>query len=414
MAQQTNDSELRVDSVRTGPAPKRTALLQRQPSGLMARLRGKISLPGDSVTRGLLGMIVMTLLAAMLGIWFYNSVHLFDGYRIVHSSEEHDVEGTRYAMLGESIIKYGHDGVFCVDTENKPAWSIAYSMQTPVCDICSGTMVIAELQGKQVYVLNESGQLGSFEVPMNIRKARVGSNGVTALLMDDGDVSWISLYDRTGNQIASIRATIEDSGYPIDLAITPNARHMVVSSVSTEGGTLEGVLSFYDFSSSAAERHLMQTLAYANEMFPEVFYASGQTPVAVGSEGFVVFTGGKRPTQKTLVSLEREIVSCFHDGSNIGFVYRSDDGTVKYDMEVYSISGKRAMQASCGFEYTGVGMSDGEILLYDTSHLYVYRASGRQKLAAEYEKEVRYFAPTPGLRKYLIITQDSMDRIRIE
>ena len=48
----------------------------------------------------------------------------------------------------------------------------------------------------------------------------------------------------------------------------------------------------------------MQTLDYPNEIFPEVFYASGQTPVAVGSGGFVVFTGSKRPSQKTAVPLE--------------------------------------------------------------------------------------------------------------
>lgn len=413
MAQQTKDSDLRVDSVRIGSSGKRTRQTDERKT-FAAQLRSRIHLPQDSVTRGLLCMIVLTILAAMAGIWFYNRVHLFESYRIVQSTEEHDVEGTRYAMLEDSIIKYGHDGVFCVDTNNHSLWSIAYSMQTPICDTCGGTMVIAELQGKQVYVLNRSGLLGSFETAMNIRKAKVGSNGVTALLLDDGDTSWICLYDRNGSQIASVRATMEDSGYPIDLAITPNAKKMMVSVVRAEEGILTGSVFFYDFSSSASDRHLMQTLDYPNEIFPEVFYASGQTPVAVGSGGFVVFTGSKRPSQKTAVPLEREIVSCFHDTSNIGFVFHSDDTQIRYEMEVYSISGKKAMQASCTFDYTGVEMTDGEILLYDASHLYVYRSSGRQKLGAAYDKEVRYFAPLEGLRKYLVITQDSMDRIRIE
>ena len=87
MAQQTKDSDLRVDSVRIGSSGKRTRQTDERKT-FAAQLRSRIHLPQDSVTRGLLGMIVLTILAAMAGIWFYNRVHLFESYRIVQSTEE--------------------------------------------------------------------------------------------------------------------------------------------------------------------------------------------------------------------------------------------------------------------------------------------------------------------------------------
>ena len=81
-------------------------------------------------------------------------------------------------------------------------------------------------------------------------------------------------------------------------------------------------------------------------------------------------------------------------------------------MEVYNTSGKRTMRTGCSVEYEDVRAEDGEILLSSASGMYSWRVSGKQKMELDYEKEVRFFAPL-GSRRYLVITQDSMDQIRI-
>ena len=72
------------------------------------------------------------------------------------------------------------------------------------------------------------------------------------------------------------------------------------------------------------------------------------------------------------------------------------------------------MRSDFNFEYEDVRMESGEVLLHDSGNIYVYRTSGKQKLAAGYDKEVVYFRQIPGLRDYLVITPDSLDQIRIE
>ena len=375
----------------------------------------KIGLSEDPITRWLIAMVAMAVLVALFGYFFYQRTHLFDAYQVLSTAEESDLEDTQYTMLGDYVIKYSHEGVSAVDLQNQIQWSVAYSVQTPICDVCGSSMVIAEQQGTQVYVLGSSGLTGSFNVSLPIRKAYVASNGVTALVMDDTDVSWIKLYDTAGTEIVSLKTTMSETGYPMDIAITPNARKMMVSYLGTDGGNLTGTIAFYDFSSAESEEgHLVNSYQYTDTVFPEVYYAGDTTPVAVGDNCYAVFTSDNNPRLKKMTEIDREIVSCFHDESNIGFVFHSSDTQIRYDMEVYSYSGKKTMSTTCSFEYTGIRMEDGEILLYDSRNLNIWRLSGRQKLAVDYEKEVRYFEPISGLRKYLVITGSSMDQIRLK
>ena len=413
----TKDTSLRVDSVLTKKTRRQKDdrdLRMKQDEDLKEKIRSRFRLPKDRISRMLLGMIAATLIAALAGSWIYNRTHLFDSYRVIDSVRENDVEGTRYVMLGDRVLKYGHDGVFCVTTSNSALWSVAYSIQSPICDTCDDYFVIAEQQGKQVFVFDKNGLKGSYQTSMNIRKARVAANGVTAVLMDDGDVSWVNLYSQDGSSIATVRLTMDDSGYPLDIALTPNAKRMIVSSMKTSGRTLCGNALFYDFSSSSSDRHLMQTISYDNLIIPEVYYASGQMPVAVTDSGYIVFSSDKRPSEKVNTVFEKEIISCFHEPDSIGFLFRSDEMDEMYDMEIYNHSGKRIMHTAGSYEYTGVAASKGEILLQDSSHLYICRTSGKQKLDVTYENEVKYFASLKGSRNYLVITDDSMDRIRIE
>ena len=75
---------------------------------------------------------------------------------------------------------------------------MTYSMQAPIADICDGTMVIAEQQGTQVYIVNRDGLLGNFETQIPILKARVSRQGVVALVLQDDTVTWVNLYQADG------------------------------------------------------------------------------------------------------------------------------------------------------------------------------------------------------------------------
>ncbi|MDD3797299.1 MAG: DUF5711 family protein [Lachnospiraceae bacterium] len=362
----------------------------------------------------IVGAIVLVLLVAG-SFFYYNSHHLFTEYVITDTTENMDIVGTQYTVLGENILKYSPDGVFCVNRHDEMKWSVAYSMQTPITDICEGSMVIAEQQGNQVYVLNQDGAIGHFETTLPIMKAQISEQGVVVLLLSDKDVTWIELYDASGSELVKVKTTVDDSGYPLDVAISKDASHMMVSYLGIYQGTLGSKIAFYDFSSVEAvdTSHLTGTLEYPGRIFPEIYYADDTTPVAQSDVGFVVFEEGDVPVEKEQITLEREIISSFHDDKYIGFVFSNDETTERYQMELYRYNGRRAMQETLDCDYTEIMMDSGEILLYDEKNCTVYSTSGVKRFSSDYEKQINYFMAIPGFRKYLVITDDSMDTIRI-
>ena len=373
--------------------------------------------PRERTRRRRYAIITLTaLLAIVAGCFlYYNGHHSFTEYVVTSTTENLDIVGTEYTMLGNYIVKYSSDGVFCVNSHNEVRWSAAYSMQTPIIDMCGQTMVIAQQQGRQVYVVNEDGLLGSFTTSLSILKAHVSKQGVVVLILEDSDVTWIEMYDVSGNEIAKIKTTLQDSGYPLDVAITPNASRMIVSYLGVSGRTLCSRIAFYDFSSASDsdESHLTGTLDYTGQVFPEVYYADASTPVALSDTGFVVFKNKKTPEEETSVVFEKEIVSSFHDSDNIGFIFNNEAADCRYEMELYHYNGKMAMRKEFDCNYTQVRMDRGEILLYDAKNCTVYTASGTRRFSSDYEKQVEYFAKIPGFRRYIVITNDSLDRIRI-
>lgn len=360
------------------------------------------------------GAVLLAVLVAG-GFYFYNRYHTFSEYVVTSTDECLDIGGTEYVILGKSVMKYSPDGIFCVNTRNESNWSVAYSMQTPIADVCGKTMVIAEQQGKQVYVFNEEGLLGNFETTMPVLKARVSDQGVVVLILEDEDATWIQMYSSAGEVIAAVKTTVADYGYPLDVDITSNASRMIVSFLGVEGGALNGRIAFFDFSSASAsdDSHLTGMLDYPGSVFPQVCYDNSSAPMAVGDSGFVVFRGGNEPEEQASVEFEDEIVSSFWDEKYVGFIFPNETSGCRYRMEVYTYQGRRLMQEEFDHDYAQVKMDRGEVLLYDAKTCTVYTTWGTKRFSSDYEKQVNFFAKLSGFRTYLVVTGDSMDHVRI-
>ncbi|MDO4298766.1 MAG: DUF5711 family protein [Lachnospiraceae bacterium] len=361
---------------------------------------------------------VIVFLAAVVlgGFIIYNKIVTYDTYVIAASYENTVAAGTQYVMADKDILKYNADGVSCVSRNNDVRWSITYSMQAPVADICDTTMVIAEQQGTQIYIVEgEEGQIGSFETTAPILKARVARQGVVAAVLQEDDVTWVNLYQTDGTLIASDKTTLMESGYPLDIAISPDGQRLMVSYLQVTGGVLSDTVVFYHFGTAGQkkENHIVSSETFEGTAVPDVYFVDNSHSVAVTDQGFAVFQGKDEPKKTATVEFEDEIVSCFHENETIGFVFNSEDTESRYRMELYNLRGKRKMKTELDRTFSRIKMENGQILMYNDKNCTVYTSSGHEKFSANYEKEVSGFFYFSEFRKYLVITRDSFDRIRI-
>ncbi len=251
---------------------------------------------------------------------------------------------------------------------------------------------------------------------MPILKAVCAKNGIAAMMQKYGNDIRIRMSSTDGTSLAEVKSTLEDHGQPVDIALYPNGQKLMVSGVKIGSGRVDGVVSFYDFSKNTAAEDSYQSgsFEYPDEIFPSVFYVSDSLAAAVGDGEIVTYTTGTVPVEKTVIDLDGEILSTFHDAEHIGVVKGSDSALDRYHMEVYTYAGKKTADVTFAGGYSEIRMDSGEILMNNTGHLMVFTTGGVARLDTDYEKQVGSFVKIPGFRKYAVLTNSSMDRIRIE
>ncbi len=359
--------------------------------------------------------IIVLVLVAILAYLISSRYHLYTGYEVTASYEAEDIAGTRYVKLGNGFIKYGSDGVTYVNGRNETQWSSAYTVETPMTDVSGETMLIYEQQGYAVWIVDTDGVLGSFQTDLPILKGVVAKNGVCALMLKDDQDVRIRLISTDGTSLAQVRTTLEDRGQPLDIALSSNAQDLMVSLAKIGSGTVNSTIAFYHFSSAgdAEDSRITASMDYYNEIFPTVCYLTDSTAAAIGDAGFVTFSAGKKPKKMAEVKADGEILSTFYDSSNIGFVMSSDSPTDRFRLEVYRLSGRKRCDLTFSHGYSQIRMDSGEILLNDSGHLMVFTPGGVARLDTDYEKQIGAFVKIPGFRRYAILTNSGMERIRI-
>ena len=354
--------------------------------------------------------------AAIVGWQAMSRRHLYTSYKKTASWKGEDISGTSYVRLGSDFVKYGADGVTLVNASNETLWSNAYTMQATASDQCGKSILIYELQGNQVLVADKSGVIGQYQTDLPILKGSVASNGVSAfLLKNDSDVL-IRLYSPDGSTLAEVKPTLERTGQPIALDLSENATRLMVSAAKVGSGTVDAEILFYDFSSASEseEKHVTGNISYTDELFGEVFFADNRTPVAVANDRFIVFTGTKDPKERANVEITGEISSVFHDEDHVGFVCLSDDAANRYELSVYTMRGKQTMDTLFNEGYQSVVLDSGEILLWSQRHMMSYTPGGVKRFDSDFDQKIGLFAKIPGFRRYCILSNSGITRIKAE
>ena len=235
------------------------------------------------------------------------------------------------------------------------------------------------------------------------------------MILADDDVTWVNFYDASGTLIAENRTTIDDFGYPLDMALSPDGIKMAVSYMRVNGNKISTHIAFYNFG-SAGQMELNNQVGELNVddvLAPQIFFCDNSTAVAVRTDGFTVFSGSQSPKEKKTVKFDQEIISTFHDGNRIGFVFDGGDSGHKYLMKVYNTGGKNTMQKYFDLQYNSITLQKDKIVLFNEKEFAIYKLNGQKTFQGKYRKPIQNVLSIRGFRKYMVITEDSADLIRL-
>ena len=175
------------------------------------------------------GLLLAGIVILCFAIWYFLTQRRYNDYRILASTEQVDTVSTEYLEFENHILRYSTNDVGLMNSSLQFLWTESYEMSNPIAAIRGKHAVIGDKDGTSLVILDESGVTGRVVTPYSIVKVCVSRNGLAAAILDGGEDTWINFYSADGRLIADNQTTIQDPGYPMDVALFDNGAIMMVA-----------------------------------------------------------------------------------------------------------------------------------------------------------------------------------------
>ena len=329
------------------------------------------------------------------------------------------VQGATVKNLDGNVLLYSKDGASCMDSRGNAVWNRTYEMQTPMISICGQMMAIGDYNGRSVYVMDKYGEKGVVNTNLPLRALCVSENGVVATILDDADITRIYVYDgneNTEKPIINAKATMDKSGYPVSVSLSPNGKLMAISYLYVDSGNMKSSVAFYNFGEVGKNEtdNYVSGYDYLDTIVPYVQFMDNETAFAVSDDRIVFFSGIEKPTSIASNLLDGEVQSIHYSEDYVGLVFNDQSGEAAFRVDVYDKTGNKIHSQLFDIEYADIIFSKDQIIIYNDIECQVWNTKGTDKFRGTFEKNTSLLIPTASADKYIAVTSDSIDILELK
>lgn len=367
--------------------------------------------------RAALVIVLIAAVAVFLVVQWKNKV--FSESVVVSSTPITIVQGAMVENLGGNILLYSKDGASCIDAKGNALWNQTFEMQEPMLSVCNNVAAIGDYNGRTVYVVSSTGQLGTVNTNLPIRKICVSQSGVVAAVLDDAEVTRILLYngnENTDTSIVDIKATMDKSGYPMSLSLSPNGKLLAISYLHVNSGEMKSSVAFFNFGEVGKNEsdNYVSGYDYPDTVIPYVQFMNNSAAFAVSDDRIVFFEGGEKPANKATALLNEEVQGIYYNEDYVGLVFHNQTGESAYRLDVYNTAGTKIHSQLFDMEYTDIIFSRDQVIIYNDMDCKICNMSGVDKFTGTFEKPSSLLVPTSSNYKYVSVTSNSVDVIELK
>lgn len=383
---------------------------ESQSSKLFLEVRAALK---DIRVRSLIGIILFAVLIS--GIYLYNKYSRYKDYKVVDSLKINSGAGSKYVPFEKFVIKYSSDGISYIDGA-ETVWDEAYEMKTPIVDVCDSYLAICDKNTNDIFLYNKEGKQGRITTSYPIIKLEVAEQGVVAALLEDKNANYIEVYDREGKQLVSHKTLVDQNGYPINFSLSDDGTKMIVSYLAVSSGMITNKIMFYNFSKAGkntSERMVGEFEHYKENIVPTVNFVTNNDAVAVGENVLSIYKMKNKPELKEEINFKDEIHKVFYNEDYVGIVFDNDNSRNPYRLEVYKMNGSRIMKTEINMDFETIKFSGKNVLLYNDMNCRIISLKGVNKFEHSFKKEINSIIPVDGSKTYLLMTNSTIEKIRL-
>ncbi len=363
-------------------------------------------------------MILVILLLAAVGTVLYiqwkNKVYTENS--VIFSTEVRITQDSTLVPFSGYLLTYSKDGAGCMDIRGNAVWNQTFEMQNPIVDVCKNVAAIGDYNGRTIYVMNTSGVMGSITTSRPVRDFCVASNGVVAAVLDDTDATWIYLYDSQGKELVYFRTTMKDSGYPVNVSISPNGEIVCVSYLFVDSGQMKSSVAFYNFGPVGKNNvnNYVSGYDYLNSVVPLTGFLDDRSVFAVSDDRVMFFSGAQKPISIAEKLLAENVQGVYYGDEYVGLIFNSTQSSNRFRLDVYHKSGDLRQSIEFDIDFRDILFHDDQIIIYNESECRIYNSSGAEKYNGNFSKTTLLLIPQSSARRYMVVTPDSIDTIELK
>lgn len=364
----------------------------------------------------LLVLVILLLLAAAAVItYIYYEKKVYNSYDVISSVERSDTNASDFTEFQGNLLKCTNDGAVYTDLAGNLIWNQTYEMDHPTVETCGKYIAIYEPNGTQLYILDTVNLQGSIHTTMPIQKVSIAAQGTTAILMENEGTSYLQIYAKTGEQLASGELHVQNSGYPLDLALSENGEKLAVSMLDINDGSVKTVIAFYNFGAVGQNSidKIVGSYSYADLVIPKIQYLSEDTMVAFGDERVILFTGAQKPAEEASIELKEEVKSVFYDETHFGLIYDAAGGK-NHRLVYYDLSGKQIMDITFDTDYTDVDiLANGELCILGENSCEIFNSRGIRKFQYDFQEHIYQILSGRMQTDYTFILEGETQKVKL-
>ena len=352
--------------------------------------------------------------AFFLAAMFYMHNYRYTTYSVDSEMILASVSTAKIFPFRDGTVVVGTDSISYVKN-NTVVWDNAVRVQDPVFRAEGEYFFLFPSGGYTSYICNESGIFSTIKVSRPIRSADISQAGVVALATESDDSSYITYYDRFGTHVdVGVKTTLDVSGYPMHLSISPDGQKLLVLYYSVANGIGESRAVFYDFQNGSADRsYVIQAFEdfYESDTFlVRCEFTDNRHATVIGDNAFLFLTQNGKEVTRTTVRIEDDVRSAVFSGQEL-LVVAGKDGVST--LTTYDNTGREIHAFECPSEFDLIASNGRYVAFLSGADLSFYNASGRLRYEGTLVSAPRSMS-FMGNRSLFLNTGDVLQKITLK
>lgn len=360
--------------------------------------------------------IVIVIGLAVFFYYRYVTTKVFETATTISSVSSDLIRKGKLLNFAGDVLCFSKDGAECIDKEGNLKWNTSFNMQAPMCALCEKTAAFADYGQSTIYIATSEGKLSEIDTNKPILKLTTSDAGYVAAVLDDTDITWIYLYDVNGNEIAYFRTTMKNSGYPIDISLSPSAELIGVSYYMPDSTGARSSVAFYNFGEVGANvvDNYVSGYNYSGVLIPIVKFLNNSAAFSLSSSRISFYNGEHKPVSVSETMLLDEVVSVFSGNGYVMIVTPSQTISGGYLLTVYNKSGDILCKKDIDFDYTDIEFGKDWFVVYSDNRILVSDVDGKQRFDGAFDDTIYLLLPTVINSKYTIVTEDYLGILELK